>query len=33
MKLLYRLFLVVAFLSAFAFVVAYARGYRLDIGQ
>src|SRR3990167_3786551 len=33
MKFLYRLFFVVIFLSAFAFVVAYARGYRIDIGQ
>lgn len=33
MKFLYRLFLTVVFLSAFAFVVAYARGYRIDIGQ
>src|SRR3990167_10513161 len=33
MKFLYRLFFVVIFLSAFAFVVAYARGYRLDVSN
>ena len=33
MKFLYRLLFVIVFLSAFAFVVAYARGYRIDIGQ
>src|SRR3989344_2731752 len=33
MKFLYRLLFVIIFLSAFAFVVAYARGYRIDIGQ